>query len=64
MGRCLYIQPGIRYRPDGEISDCEIWDISGSWLHNVVKENRETTIAWWGLSVKMQLFCDLVRYHT
>ena len=21
MGRCLYIQPGIRHRPDGGISD-------------------------------------------
>ena len=40
MGRCLYIQPGIRHRLDGAILDCESWDISGSCLHNVLREKR------------------------
>ena len=34
-------------KSDGALSDCESWDISGSWLR------------WCGLSVKRQLFCDL-----
>ena len=38
MRRCLYIQPGIRHRPDEAILDCESWDISGDWLHNVPRE--------------------------
>ena len=27
-------------------------------------EKKGAAIAWWGLSVKSQLFGDLVRYHT
>ena len=46
MGRCLYIQPGIRDRPDGAISDCESWDIPGSWWNKVLREKKEATIAW------------------
>ena len=49
---------------DGAISDCESWDISGSWLHNVLREKKEATIAWCGLSVKRRLFCDLGQYYT
>ena len=52
-----------RTKPDGAISDCENWDISGSWLHNVLvlRGKKEATIAWCGLRVKKQLFCDLVQ---
>ena len=64
MGRCLYIQLGIRHRLDGAVSDCESWDISGSWLCNVLRGKKESNIAWCSLSVKRQLFCDLVQYHT
>ena len=52
MGRCLYIQPGIRDRPDGAISDCESWDIPGSWWNKVLREKKEATIAWCSLRVK------------
>ena len=55
-GNCLYIQPGIRHRPDGSISDCESWDISGSWLYNVLSKKKGTTIVWCGLSVKGSCF--------
>ena len=64
MGCCLYIKTGIRHRLDGAISDCESWDISGTQLYNVLREIKEATIVWCGLSVKRKLFCDLVRYHT
>ena len=52
MGRCLYIQLGIKHRLDGAISDCESWDISGSWLYNVLRGKKESNIAWCSLSVK------------
>ena len=64
MRRCMYIQPGIRHRLDGAISDCESWNIGRSWLHNVLREKRGATIVGCTLSVKRQLFCDLVQYHT
>ena len=64
MGCCLYIQPGIRHRHDEAISDCESWDISGSWLYSVLTEKKGATIVWCGLSMKRQLPCDLVQYHT
>ena len=64
MGGCLYIQLGIRYRPDGAISDCQSWDISGNQLHNVLRGKKRATIVRCGLSVKRQLLCDLVRSHT
>ena len=38
MGGCLYIQSGIRHRLDGAVSDCESWNISGNWLHNVLRK--------------------------
>ena len=33
-------------------------------MYNVLREIKEATIVWCGLSVKRKLFCDLVRYHT
>ena len=33
----------------------------GTGLNNVLREKKGATIAWCGLSVKRQLFCDLVR---
>ena len=40
MGHCLYIQPVIKPRSDGAISDCKSWNIGGNWLHNVLKEKK------------------------
>ena len=59
--RCLYIRQGIRHRPDGAISDCESWGISGSWFAKCTEGKKGTTIAWWKLSLKKHLPCNLVQ---
>ena len=40
MGHRVYIQPVIRHKPNGSISDYESWDISGSWLHNELRVGK------------------------
>ena len=36
----------------------------GAGLSNVLREKKEATMLWIGLSMKRQLFCDFVRCHT
>ena len=40
LGRFLYIQLGIRHTLDGVISDCESWDIRGSWFAKRTEEKK------------------------
>ena len=43
-------------------SDIRLQKLGYQW--ELVDGKKEATIAWCGLSLKRQLFCDLLRYHT